>query len=316
MEHTLDTNLAPTTPAPDLSVVVLFYDMAREAPRTLQSLIAPYQQGLDGIEYEIVAIDHGSPLPLQPPTIPGLGERLRWLRLDQAPVSPVKAINHAVRSLCRGRYVTVCIDGARIASSHLLSQSLAACRGLTSPLVLTLGWHLGPDVQSRSVLTGYDQQAEDVLLDGIQWPALPDRLFEVSVFAGSSGSGYFRPIAESNAFTLERDAFLALGGYHEGFALPGGGLANLELLERMVASHADQIITLIGDGTFHQHHGGAATSNLGYFDGARPEYRSIIGRDYQVPAYRCSYRLRDVPAAHRFLQQSVALLQLAYGLGR
>ncbi len=300
--------LEETAGGPTLSIVVVFFDMAREGPRTLISLAPPYQQGVDGLDYEIIGIEHGSRHPLTVPDDPGLRERLRMIRYAQAPVSPVEAINEVVQHACRGRYVMVCIDGARIASSHLIRQSLNACLAFDDPLVLTLAWHLGPDVQALSVPAGYDQSAEDKLLADIGWPADPDRLFEISVFAASSGDGYFRPIAESNCFTLERRAFLACGGFREGFVSPGGGLANLEMLERLVAAHAGRIVTLIGDGTFHQHHGGAATSNRGYFKAAQPEYEAVVGRSYARPVYDTFYSARHPRAGKRFVERSARLI--------
>ena len=50
--------------APVLSVVVVVHGMARELPRTLQSLAPDYQRGVDAEEYEIGVVDNGSPCPL------------------------------------------------------------------------------------------------------------------------------------------------------------------------------------------------------------------------------------------------------------
>ena len=47
-----------------LSVVVVFHDMAREAPRTLHSLSPAYQRDLVTADYEVIAIDNGSTRPL------------------------------------------------------------------------------------------------------------------------------------------------------------------------------------------------------------------------------------------------------------
>ncbi len=54
--------LAPpaTTEGVDLSVIVVFYNMAREAPRTLRSLSRSYQQGIDDLSYEVIVVDNGS----------------------------------------------------------------------------------------------------------------------------------------------------------------------------------------------------------------------------------------------------------------
>ena len=51
---------------PALSVVVVFYDMRREAERTLYSLTPEYQRGVAGKAYEVIAIDNGSYQPLDP----------------------------------------------------------------------------------------------------------------------------------------------------------------------------------------------------------------------------------------------------------
>jgi hypothetical protein len=40
-----------------LSVIVVFRDMAREAPRTLFTLSPQYQCGVDSDDYEVIAVD-------------------------------------------------------------------------------------------------------------------------------------------------------------------------------------------------------------------------------------------------------------------
>ena len=49
---------------PGLSVIVVFRDMAREAPRTLFTLSEAYQRGVDPSAYEVIAVDAGSAVPL------------------------------------------------------------------------------------------------------------------------------------------------------------------------------------------------------------------------------------------------------------
>ena len=44
----------------DLSVVVVFYNMRREAERTLQSLSRAYQRGIDDLDYEVIVVENGS----------------------------------------------------------------------------------------------------------------------------------------------------------------------------------------------------------------------------------------------------------------
>src|SRR5262249_1257950 len=43
-----------------LSVVVVFYNMRREAARTLHSLSRTYQQDIGDLDYEVIAVENGS----------------------------------------------------------------------------------------------------------------------------------------------------------------------------------------------------------------------------------------------------------------
>src|SRR3954452_7065803 len=53
----------PSPPSPDLSIIVVSYNMRREIPRTLESLSVPYQKNIEPSEYEIVLVDNGSKQP-------------------------------------------------------------------------------------------------------------------------------------------------------------------------------------------------------------------------------------------------------------
>ena len=65
-----------------LSIVVIFHNMQREARRTLHGLSPAYQQGVDAAAYEIIAIDNGSSLPLDGDWVRSTGPnvRCRWRR--------------------------------------------------------------------------------------------------------------------------------------------------------------------------------------------------------------------------------------------
>ena len=45
---------------PLVSIVVVSYDMERELPRTLHTLSAPYQVGLESDAVEVIVVDNGS----------------------------------------------------------------------------------------------------------------------------------------------------------------------------------------------------------------------------------------------------------------
>ena len=107
---------------PALSVIVVFRDMAREAPRTLHTLSASYQRGVGPGDYEVIAVDAGSAIPLEAAEIASFGGNVSLLRTPPAP-SPAGAINAAV-SRSRGEAVMVCIDGARMLTPDRKSTRL------------------------------------------------------------------------------------------------------------------------------------------------------------------------------------------------
>ena len=65
---------------------------------------------------------------------------------------------------------------------------------------------------------------------------------------------------ESNALFLPRALWNELGGYDEAFREPGGSVVNPDTLIRALALPETQLIRILGEGTFHQIHGGLSTS--------------------------------------------------------
>jgi len=254
--------------------------MARELPRTLLSLSPAIQHGISSDGYEIIIVDNGSDPPAAIDA-PWAGTRL--VRIDNAQPSPAAAINTGLE-IATGDLVGVMIDGARLASPGLIAGALRASAIHKRPVIGTLGFHLGSDVQMNTVATGYDAQEEDRLLAESGWASDGYRLFDISVFAGSSAHGWFAPIAESNALFMPAGLWDELGGYDERFVSPGGGLVNLDTYSRACALPDSQLVILLGEGTFHQIHGGVATNAP-----SRPgqafheEYVRVRGVKYQVP---------------------------------
>ncbi len=267
-----------------LSVVVVAFNMGRELPRTMQSLSPVVQRDIAPEDYEIIIVDNGSTEPVDVGLCRQWGGNVRVHHMENAAVSPAAAIN-AGFALAEGELVGVMIDGARMASPRLLSNSLRAERLHHRPVIASLGFHLGPDVQPRSIHRGYDQDAEDALLAGIGWPGDGYRLFEISVFAGSSGKGWFRPINESNALFLRQSMWKELGGYDERFVSPGGGMINLDTYVRACQLPDSQLVILLGEGTFHQLHGGIATNarTSRVFRDFHAEYLSVTGKPFASP---------------------------------
>ena len=131
---------------PELSVVIIFYNMEREARRTIASLLPPYQRDIEMDDIEIIAIDNGSEKPLGDAYFSDFGDVVTHMRHDTERVSPVEALNIG-SAKARGKYVSFIIDGARMASPGLLSASIRAAQTYDEVLVTTLAWHLGPKPQ-------------------------------------------------------------------------------------------------------------------------------------------------------------------------
>lgn len=293
-------------PRRPLSLIVVFHDMAREAPRTLETLAPAYQRDVTPDDYEVIAVDAGSSVPLDDGLVAAICPVARLLRTPPAP-SPAAAVNVAARQ-ATGEAIALCIDGARMLSPGIVAGMLAGLRMFADPVVATLAWHLGPKVQNESILEGYDKAAEDLLLASVDWRADGYELFRIATLAASSGGGWFRPLSESNCLAVPRGAWEALGGLDERFTSPGGGLVNLDFYRR-ACDRAEELVLLLGEGTFHQVHGGVATNTpwdrhpLAAF---AAEYEAIRGTPFTPPCRDATY-LGGMPRqALPFLQHSLA----------
>ncbi|MEZ5178304.1 MAG: glycosyltransferase family A protein [Acidimicrobiales bacterium] len=282
--------------APAVSVVVVAYDMARELPRTLHTLDPRRQVGVDGGDYEVVLVDNGSPTPVDPDVLARFSGRLELIRLDPAPPSPARAANEGVRA-ASGDLVGLVVDGARLCSPGLVATARLAAALASRPVVTAPAWHLGPVPHMRAAEVGYDQAAEDELLATTGWEDDAYELFGVSTFAGSSWRGIFGPMGESSSLFLPPSLWEELGGLDERFDLPGGGLVNHDLYRRATELPGVRLVELLGEGTFHQFHGGAATSRRFGWPEMAAGYEALRGEPYRPPTARPLY-LGSVPPAY------------------
>jgi len=278
-----------SAPHVDVSVIVSAHELRREIPRTVHSLAPPYQVGLDGTSVEIIVADNGSTVPVDAAWFAPTQAHVRVMRFPPGDPSPCAALNAAAAS-ARGAALAVLIDGARIASPGLLSRALRAMRTGDDVFVATMGFHLGPQQQQASQLSGYSAEAEDRLLDGIAWPRDGYRLFEIAARAGSHRRGVLSDFPETTAFVMRRTTFARIGGFDERFRYRGGGLANFAFYDRVMCDASIEPVVLVGEGTFHQVHDGNTTRAGGVGRRETPdgptiweamvdEFRTITGRE-------------------------------------
>jgi glycosyltransferase involved in cell wall biosynthesis len=298
---------------PRLSIVMVVYNMRREAPRTLFSLSPDYQDGVSADDYEVIVVDNGSQRPLAEEEVTGLGHNYRYLAIENAHPSPAAALNHGA-ALSQGRHLGLMIDGARLATPGIIREALQCLDSHERAVVATLGFHLGPDLQSISMVHGYDQKTEDRLLQQVKWRDNGYRLFEISSLAGSSRFGQFNPLAESNLLFLSRRLYDELDGTDEAFDLPGGGMVNLDLYFRACKLPRTSLFVLLGEATFHQVHGGTHTGvPLAEADRMsvlfNRQYTELRGSQYRPPSKEPIYFGKVRPEVLPWLQKSCDLVR-------
>ena len=88
-----------------------------------------------------------------------------------------------------------------------------------------------------------------------------------------------------------------LGGLDERFELPGGGLVNHDLYRRACDLPGAELVVLLGEGTFHQYHGGAATSRRLTWDDMHDGVPAVRGDRTSPPERIRPLRRRGVPAS-------------------
>ena len=267
-----------------LSIVVIFHNMTREAARTLYTLSPAYQQGVSADDYDVLAIDNGSEHNLDAFDVRSYGPNFSYQFFTTTSVSPAAAINHGIKQ-ASAAHVAVIVDGARMVTPGIVRQTLDAIGECANPMVGALAWHLGPDLQYKSINQGYCQEVEDQLLSTVDWHRNGYELFNISTITSPSSGGFFGPIPDELSWlTMPRAAFLEIGGYNEKFQSPGGGFVNQDILTRILDRADITPIIILGEGCFHQFHGGVATNRkigAGPMPVFRAEYREITGKPFK-----------------------------------
>ena len=266
-----------------VSLVLVCFQMQRELPRTLVSLSPPCQRGIAPADYEVIIVDNGSVPPVDPTTLAGPGPDVIVERMASPTVSPAPAINLGLR-LARAPLVGLWVDAARMASPGLINACVEAARLHPRPVIATFNYHLGGRLQYFSAAEEHTREAEDALLASIGWPENGERLFEISTL--DAKGGLTGPMIESCALFMPRALWDELGGADEAFVSPGGGAVNPDIFIRACELPDVQLIRILGQGTFHQVHGGVSTSGgAGLMEAGKAmsrEYFRIRGRPFSA----------------------------------
>lgn len=242
-----------------ISIIVNFFNNRREARNTLHSLSARYLRNADNIDYEVIAVDNGSQLPLDEAEVRNFGPQFRYRYFETQSHSPVGALN-AMCDEARGEELLIVVDGAHLLSPGILDLANRAFRLYPSPFIATVPFHLGPKSQTISVAEGYNQQVEDGLLQSCGWRTDGYRLYDITGSYAGTSLGWFGCLFESGCFGIRKRDYLSMKGYDERFQSRGGGLANIDIFQRALSRPDIQYVMLLGEGTFHQFHGGVASN--------------------------------------------------------
>ena len=271
-------------------MVVVFHNMRREAARTLHSLSRSYQRDIDDLDYEVIAIENGSSPDgrLGEDFVKSFGRSsaTSTSAADASP-SPANALNHGLE-LARGRAVAVMIDGAHVLTPGVLHFGMLGLSTYAPAVVSTQQWYVGPGEQNEVVSKGYDEDFEDRLFERDRvarrrLPALRHRALH-------RGRDWFDGQWESNCVFVPRSLLDQVGAMDHSFNAPGGGFANLDFFERMTTSPRITLVTILGEGSFHQVHGGTttnapeSTARMDVIDSYGDQYAEIRGRVFKSPA--------------------------------
>jgi glycosyltransferase involved in cell wall biosynthesis len=247
--------------SPKVSIIVIFYEMARQAENTLYSLSTAFQRNVSEADYEIVAVENSSDDELGEERATAVAPNIRYYHRVETGVSPVPALNFAFEQ-CRGELVGIIVDGARMVSPRVVEHVLLARNLFEHPLIVVPGYHLGDQEHHFHESAGYSEEVEERLLNEIDWKRNGYDLFNISVFSGANPKGFFGRFLESNCLFCTRESFEAIGRADPRFTLPGGGSVNIYIYHALARLPHSRLVVLAGEGSFHQFHGGVTTAEV------------------------------------------------------
>jgi hypothetical protein len=260
---------------PELSIIVIGYRMSRQLANTLYTLSTDYQREVSSDDYEVIVVENSSDDNIDERLLTGLGGNFHFFRREESGQSPVPAVNFAF-SRCRGRTIGLVIDGARMVTPRVIRYALLASRMSAGALTVVPGYLLGEQSQELNVSSGYDERAEQALLDSIDWRADGYRLFSVASLSKANRNGYLQPMMECNCLFAAAERFARIGYADARFDLRGGGAINLHIYRSLGLLPDTQLVVLPGEGSFHQYHGGVTTSEYDELAAVKASHRDQL----------------------------------------
>lgn len=248
-------------------VIVASYNMEEFLTNTLFSL-SRYYQNLNN--YEVLVFSNGGK-KINKNFFYKFGKNFKYKHIVDAEPHPFYEINNFIKNTNYENIVIVC-DGGRICSYNILEDYNKLLNEDKNNVCICPGYHLGFDLQRKSVKFGYDREFEEKILFNSRWWLEKSSIFDISVFGGSTNKNLYSVMPlETNCLGINKDLFLEIGGFTKGFKIPGGGQINLDLFQKICKNESISINYFINHGTFHQLHGGASTNSKDFASQKRNE---------------------------------------------
>lgn len=246
---------------PDLSIIVIVYNMPTQAMNTLYSLSSHYQKNVEESFYEVIVIENKSTKNLCESGIKKLGENFRYYCRNEKSTSPAPAVNFGI-SLSKGKYIGLILDGARMVTPRVIEYVQMGFKQSANSLIAVPSYNLGPTEHHLTNSNQYTEKTESRLLDSINWKENGYRLFDIANLSGANTKGPLQLLLECNCIFTAKTTLIDIGCADERFNLEGGGSLNLHLY-RKLGTHPNSLyyFVLCGEGSFHQLHNGVTTSN-------------------------------------------------------
>jgi hypothetical protein len=264
-----------------VSFLVIVHRIPRQAENTIRSLSAVHQHGVSEEDYEIVVVENSSDAVLGEQRARAFGGNIRYFYREERGVSPAPAVNFAFER-SRAPVIALMIDGAHMVTPGLVRHAIFATELHDNPLIAVPAYHLGKVEQHLNRTAGYNEDVEEKLLEASGWKVDGYALFDIACWSGANYNGCLCPAIESNCILCTREAFESIGRADERFDLPGGGVINQDIFDRLSRISSARLIVFPGEGSFHQYHGGVSTSEFDEREellvALRTQYREIRGQ--------------------------------------